>query len=169
MCVSILHVLDTNRAIPFITQAAESATAKRQPAGPRRAVGRPKVNHRGEDVSESSARIDDAVAAMNSVIDDPNPGAAAELLLGLDDTQPDTANAVPNTPTATAPLNRASTQVGMLCVAPPASPTVCSNLLYIHRSIGVVYGYLHGCPLPNIHIMSCVYNGYIDRGRQRGC
>ena len=117
MCVSILHVLDTNCVTPFITQAAEAATARRQPTVPKRPVGRPKINQRGEDVrdaevEESSARIDEVVAAMNSAADDADPNAAAELLLGIGETQPDTA-AVPGTPMGTAPLHRASTQVGM--------------------------------------------------------
>ena len=124
--------------MPFITQAAEAATARRQPTVPKRPVGRPKINQRGEDVrgeevAQSSARIDEAVVAMNAVIDDPNPEAAADLLLGFDDTQPDTATAAPGTPMATAQLNRASTQVGMLCVTPSASPPVCSIRLYTYR------------------------------------
>ena len=104
--------------MPPITQAAEAAAAKRQPADrARRGPGRPKTNHRGEDirevdVEESSARIDEVVAAMNSAADDADPDAATDLLLGIGDTQPDTA-AVPSTPTGTAPLHRASTQVGM--------------------------------------------------------
>ena len=103
--------------MPPITQAAEAAAAKRQPADRARGPGRPKTNHRGEDirevdVEESSARIEEVVAAMNSAADDADPDAATELLLGIGETQQDTA-AVPSTPMGTAPLHRASTQVGM--------------------------------------------------------
>ena len=104
--------------MPLITQATEAAAARRQPADrARRGPGRPRINHRGEDirevdVEESSARIDEVVAAMNSAADEADPDAAAELLLGLDDTQADTA-AAPSTPAGTAPFHRASTQVGM--------------------------------------------------------
>ena len=98
--------------MPPITQAAEAAAAKRQPAErTKKPVGRPRINQRGEDVrevdaAESSARIDEVVAVMNAAIDDPDPDAATDLLLGIGDTQPDTA-AVPSTPTGTAPFHRA--------------------------------------------------------------
>ena len=65
-------------------------------------------------MAEDSGRIDEVVEVMQECMHDPNPESAVDLILAGDtSTQLDTAAGIPATPTATAPLHRASTQVGM--------------------------------------------------------
>ena len=112
-----------------ITQANESAAAKRQEGGSKRRVGRPRINRRGDELevegleaTEDNSRIEAAVEMMQECMHDPDPNSAVDLIAeGDGPTQvgtavdiPATQTAdVPATPVATAPLHRASTQVSM--------------------------------------------------------
>ena len=144
-----------NCDMPFITQANDSAAAKRQEAGPKRGPGRPRINRRGDELdvgaveaTEDSSRVAGVVEVLQECMRDPNPDSALELIHeGDDPTQVGTAAdipatqtaEVPATPMATAPLLRVSTQVSMWCVALPASPSVCSDRVYACQYVGVVW------------------------------
>ena len=105
--------------MPFITQANESAAAKRQEGESRRRPGRPRNNRRGDEVeaaaaveeTEDNSRLAEFVETLDACAHDPNPNSAVNLIREGDDAD------IPATQTAdvpaTAPLLRASTQVGM--------------------------------------------------------